>query len=166
MLTEVDIPNPDGALLPGMYGQVQIENIRINPPLLVPGDSIITNANGMQVAVLAEIDRGSEQARTAPPDARRIHIVNVQVGRDYGPEIEVTSGLEDGQYVVVNPSDVIQEGAIVKPTSAPPAQGQQPRRGPSDRQPGGMGAPIPGAPDSGGRGASTPSPGGKGGKQP
>jgi len=164
MLTEVDVPNPEGILFPGMYGQVQLENVRANPPLVVPGDSLITNANGLQVAVLTDIDRSQENARNYPPDARRIHIRNVQVGRDYGAEIEITSGLQQGEYVVLNPSDDVQEGAIVKPAVAAPTQGQQPGRSPSEREPGGLTPEQPGASDSHARGASTPAPGQQGGK--
>jgi hypothetical protein len=41
------------------------------------------------------------------------------LGRDFGDRLEVLSGLEEGQQVVVNPSDAIREGAKVKPVAAP-----------------------------------------------
>jgi RND family efflux transporter MFP subunit len=152
LLTEVQVPNPQQVLLPGMYAQVQLSTARSNPPLLVPGDSIITSANGIEVAVLEDIKDG--QAR---PNAKRIHIQKIEVGRDYGPQIEVTRGLQGWEHVVVNPSDVVQEGAVVQPNAAPnaPGEGNPQRRGPTERTPTGLTGASPGASDSGGRGAST-----------
>lgn len=129
LLTEVDVNNPNQMLLPGTYAQVQIENVRPNPPLLVPGDSIISGADGVQVAVLSDIKAPAKDDRQYPADAKQIHLARVQVGRDYGAEIEIISGLQGWEYVVVNPSDAVQEGAIVKPVAAPRTQGKQPAGG-------------------------------------
>ena len=161
LLTEVDVRNPHQMLLPGTYAQVQIEHVRLNPPLLVPGDSIIAGTAGLQVAILTNIKEDpQEQQHHYPPDAKQIHIVTVQVGRDYGAEIEIVSGLQAGEEVVVNPSDVVQEGAVVKPQEAPRSEGNQSRRAPSGRQPAGVAAPLRGQGDSNGRGASQKPPGG------
>lgn len=160
LLTEVDVQNPHEMLLPGTYAQVQIEHVRLNPPLLVPGDSIIAGTAGLQVAILTNVkEEPQERQHHYPPDAKRIHIATVQVGRDYGAEIEIVSGLQAGQEVVVNPSDVVQEGAVVKPQEAPVSQGNQSRRAPSERQPSGVTAPIRGKADTGGHGASEKPPG-------
>ncbi len=161
LLTEVDVQNPHEMLLPGTYAQVQIEHVRLNPPLLVPGDSIIAGTAGLQVAILTDVKQqeSQQQQHHYPSDAKQIHIVTVQVGRDYGAEIEILSGLQAGEEVVVNPSDVVQEGAVVKPQEAPGSQGNQPRRGPSERQPSGVTAAIGGKADTGGRGASEKPPG-------
>jgi multidrug efflux pump subunit AcrA (membrane-fusion protein) len=154
LLTEVDVDNASRQLLPGMYAQVRIENVRANPPLLIPGDSVIDGTRGLQVAVVLAANSNPEnQEQKQQSDQKKIHIVNVNVGRDYGAEIEVTSGLRGDEYVVVNPSDVVEEGALVKAVQVPSAQRNQPRRGPSERQPGGPSAPIPGKSDSG-RGTS------------
>lgn len=152
LLTEVQVPNREQTLLPGMYAQVLLSNARSSPPLLVPGDSIITTANGIEVAVLEDIKDGQ-----APPNAKRIHIRKIEVGRDYGPQIEVTRGLEGWEHVIVNPSDVVQEGAVVQPNAAPqaPGEGNPQRRGPTERNPTSLTSGSPGTADSGGRGAST-----------
>jgi multidrug efflux pump subunit AcrA (membrane-fusion protein) len=151
LLTEVQVRNPKQNLLPGMYADVKLTNMRMNPPLLIPGDSIMTNANGIQVAILREA------TGQHPSGARAIHIQNVEVGRDYGPEIEVTRGLQGWEYVVVNPSDVVEEGAIVQPVNAPkPRTGQRPTNQAPSTTP-----PVPGAADTGGRGASVKAPGQK-----
>jgi hypothetical protein len=78
---------------------------RKDPPLLIPGDTLVVRSDGPQVAVVA-------------PDGR-VHFARIQLGRDFGDHLEVLSGLEDGQQVVVNPSDAIREGAKVKPVAAP-----------------------------------------------
>jgi RND family efflux transporter MFP subunit len=100
LLTEVQVPNPDGALMPGMYAMVDLNTPRIDPPLLIPGDALVTRADGPQVAVVG-------------PDGI-VHFRKLGLGRDYGDRIEVVSGLQEGQTVAINPSDVIREGAKVK----------------------------------------------------
>ena len=104
LLVEVQVPNPGALLMPGMYAQVDLSVLRKDPPLLIPGDTLVVRSDGPQVAVVA-------------PDGR-VHFARIQLGRDFGDRLEVLSGLEDGQQVVVNPSDAIREGAQVKPVAA------------------------------------------------
>ncbi|HYL73793.1 MAG TPA: efflux RND transporter periplasmic adaptor subunit [Bryobacteraceae bacterium] len=99
--TEVHVQNPDHTLLPGMYGQVKFSSARRNAPPLIPGDTLLIRSNGMLVALLG-------------PD-RKVHFQKIEVGRDYGHEIEVLSGLAEGQVVIVNPTDEIKEGVVVQP---------------------------------------------------
>lgn len=107
LLTEVQVPNPDGALLPGMYAQVDLNTVRADPPLTIPGDALITRANGAVAAVV-----GHDHV---------IHFQKVTVGRDYGNTIEVETGLNEGDSVVVNPTDAVREGVKVNPVSEKPA---------------------------------------------
>ena len=116
MLVEVQVANPDGKLLPGMYAEVRFRSHRPSPPLLIPGDALITNAAGPQVAVLLA---------EAGTQGRKIHLQNVSVGRDYGPETEITGGLEGTETVVINPGDDVREGAVVKAESAPKGAAKQ-----------------------------------------
>jgi RND family efflux transporter MFP subunit len=104
LLVEVQLPNPGALLMPGMYAQVDLSVPRQDPPLLIPGDTLVVRSDGPQVAVVQ-------------PDGR-VHFARIQLGRDFGDHLEVLSGLEDGQQVVVNPSDAIREGAKVKPVAA------------------------------------------------
>jgi hypothetical protein len=53
--------------------------------------------------------------------ARIVHFQKVQPGRDYGTMLEVLNGLQDGQYVVVNPGDAVKEGALVQMADTSPA---------------------------------------------
>ncbi len=101
MLVEVQVPNDDGALLPGMYALVDLSSPRANPPVLLPGDALIVRSDGTQVAVVRS--------------DHTIHLQKIQVGRDYGDKLEVLSGLEAGDLVIANPSDSVREGVKVEP---------------------------------------------------
>ena len=104
LLTEVDVPNQASLLLPGMYARVSLRTVSAEPPLLVPGDALVTRANGTRVAVVAEDGA--------------VHFQKVAVGRDYGTETEVLAGLAGGELVIINPTDDVREGARVKPAAS------------------------------------------------
>jgi RND family efflux transporter MFP subunit len=104
LLTEVQVANTGGLLMPGMYTKVDLAVPRKDPPLVVPGDTLVIRSNGPQVAVVA-------------PDGT-VHFQLVQLGRDFGDRLEVLSGLREGDQLVVNPSDSIREGAKVKAASS------------------------------------------------
>ncbi len=63
-----------------------------------------------------------------PARAKRIHLQQVQVGRDYGTEIEISAGLKPGAMVVANPGDEVEEGALVIPHPRAPAGDGKPGR--------------------------------------
>jgi len=107
LLVEVQADNSGGILLPGMYTQVDLSVPRRDPPLLIPGDTLMVRANGPQVALV-----GANGA---------VHFQTVQLGRDFGETLEALSGLQEGQQIVVNPSDAVQEGVTVKAVSGPKA---------------------------------------------
>lgn len=102
MLVEVQVPNPNGQLMPGMYAQIDLSNMRADAPLLVPSTALIARAEGTQVAVVR-------------PD-HTVHIQKIEVGRDYGDRLEVT-GIQFGDLIIVNPGDSAREGAKVDPVS-------------------------------------------------
>ncbi len=106
LLAEIQLPNAGGALLPGMYCQVTLEIERTNRPLIIPGDTLMVRAQGPVVALVKDDDT--------------IHMQPVRLGRDFGKELEVLSGLDAGQWLVVNPSDDVREGARVRPTRLKP----------------------------------------------
>jgi RND family efflux transporter MFP subunit len=101
MLTEVSVPNPDGALSSGLYAQVTFQFQRPSPPLLVPANALILWPKGTFVAVV--------------DDNSVAHYPQVQIGRDYGTQAEILSGLREGDRVMVNPSTEIKEGQKVRP---------------------------------------------------
>jgi multidrug efflux pump subunit AcrA (membrane-fusion protein) len=117
LLTEVDVPNRDFVLLPGMYAQVRLQFPRVTPPLLLPATALVIRSNGPQVMVV-ERERGGTGAT--------IHFRSVQIARDYGSTVELASGLADGQTVVLNPNTDLVEGTRVRIAGTPgsePAQG-------------------------------------------
>jgi RND family efflux transporter MFP subunit len=108
LLTEVDIPNPDGALTPGIYCTVEFRIPRKTPSLSVPADAIIFNRNGMQVAV---VSNGKAEIR------------KVGVKRDLGTRVEVDSGIKAGDQVILNPPVTLIDGSKVQPRPEPAPDG-------------------------------------------
>jgi len=100
-LVEVQVPNPNGALLPGMYAQVDLSSARTNPPILIPGDALVARAEGTQVAVVRS--------------DHTVHLQKIEVGRDFGDRLEVLSGLKDGDTIIENPGDYARDGIKVEP---------------------------------------------------
>jgi RND family efflux transporter MFP subunit len=111
LLTELQVSNGAGLLLPGMYAQVDLSVPRKDPPLVIPGDTLVVRSDGPQVAAIGAGDT--------------VHFTRVQLGRDFGDRLEVLSGLEEGQRLVVNPSDAVAEGVKVNPRAAEKAGKKQ-----------------------------------------
>ncbi len=101
LLVEVQASNSGGLLLPGMYAQVDLAVPRKEPPLAIPGDTLVVRDNVTQVAVVSRDGT--------------VHFQRIQLGRDFGDRLEVLSGLEPGQLLAVNPSDSVRDGVKVKP---------------------------------------------------
>jgi RND family efflux transporter MFP subunit len=99
LLTEVQVDNSSGRLLPGMYAEVKFQLQRAHPAMLIPGSALVANAQGTRVAAVG-------------PD-RRVHLVTVQTGRDLGTEVEILSGLSGSEGVINNPPDNLMEGQRV-----------------------------------------------------
>ncbi|MFZ0312759.1 MAG: efflux RND transporter periplasmic adaptor subunit [Candidatus Korobacteraceae bacterium] len=109
LLTEVDVPNKDGKLLPGSFGEVHFKpNIDVNK-VTVPVNAMLFRQDGPQVAVV-----GSDG---------KVQLRRISIGRDYGTTLEVVGGVDVNDSVVVNPSDSIEDGEQVN--VAPPSQGGQ-----------------------------------------
>ncbi|HEX5230402.1 MAG TPA: efflux RND transporter periplasmic adaptor subunit, partial [Bryobacteraceae bacterium] len=104
LLAEVQVPNPEGKLLPGMYVDVDLHLPRKDPPLLLPSDTLSVRPEGTMVAVV-----GADKS---------VHFQHVAVGRDFGSDIEILSGLQAGDQVIANPNDAVQEGVKVHPILA------------------------------------------------
>jgi RND family efflux transporter MFP subunit len=102
--TEVQVNNPNLKLLPGMYAQVQFVLNRATAPLMVPANALVTRSEGTMVAIV-----GADQT---------VHYQKVTLGRDYGTEVEIVSGLEGAEQLVVNPTDEVAEGIRVKAVPA------------------------------------------------
>jgi len=101
MLVEVDVPNVDGALIPGSYANVELIGSLANPPLVVPAAALVFRTDGAQLAVVQ-------------PD-QTVHLQKVTVGRDYGDRLEILSGVDDGTTIVAVAGDIAREGAKIVP---------------------------------------------------
>jgi RND family efflux transporter MFP subunit len=109
LLTEVDVPNKEGKLLPGSYGEVHFKpNININK-VTVPVNAMLFRREGAQVAVV-----GTDG---------KVQLRKISIGRDYGTSLEILGGVDAGDLIIVNPSDSIEEGQKVNVAS--PKQGGQ-----------------------------------------
>jgi RND family efflux transporter MFP subunit len=99
LLTEIDLPNPDGALLPGVCCMVELKIPRRTPSFVVSADAIIFNRNGLQVAV---VNDGKAEIR------------KVRVTRDLGTQVEVDTGVKAGDQVILNPPVTLVDGSRVR----------------------------------------------------
>jgi RND family efflux transporter MFP subunit len=108
LLTEIDLPNRDGALPPGVYCTVELRIPRQTPSLIVPAEAIIFDRNGLQVAV---VDGGEAKIR------------KVRQTRDLGTQVEVDSGVKQGEQVILNPPTTLLEGSKVRVRSEPATSG-------------------------------------------
>jgi len=106
LLTEIDIPNPDGALTAGTYCTAELHIPRKTPSLSVPADAIIFNRDGMQVAVVSDGKAG---------------IRKVRVRRDLGTRVEVDTGIKAGDQVILNPPITLVDGSKVQLRPEPAA---------------------------------------------
>jgi RND family efflux transporter MFP subunit len=105
LLTEVQVDNSAGRLLPGMYAEVKFTLSRSHPVVLIPGSALVANGEGTKVAQVQ-------------PD-QHVHLVTVQVGRDLGTQVEILSGLSGSEEVINNPPDNLAEGQRVNVVHGP-----------------------------------------------
>jgi RND family efflux transporter MFP subunit len=100
LLTEVDVPNHNGALLPGGYAQVHLEVKVAGARLQVPVNALLFRSEGLRAVVV---------------DANhRAHLKPLTIGRDYGTTLEVLQGLQASDWIVLNPADSLEEGQEVR----------------------------------------------------
>ncbi len=111
LLSEVDIDNPDGKLLPGGYAQVHFDIVTKQPPLVIPGNSLIFRQQGPQVGVV--------------DSSGIVHLQSIKIGVDLGTKLEIVDGLKEGDQVIVNPSDSLTDGQKVR-VKADSSQPKQP----------------------------------------
>ena len=99
LLTEIDIPNPDDALPPGVYCTVELKVPRSTASFVVPAEAIIFNRNGLQVAV---VNDGKAEIR------------KLNVTRDFGTWVEADTGVKSGEQVILNPPVNLVDGGKVQ----------------------------------------------------
>jgi multidrug efflux pump subunit AcrA (membrane-fusion protein) len=100
MLAICRVENPNHILYPGMYSQVKFATSRANATLLIPGDTVTMSRTGPRVAIV-----GTDGV---------VHFRDITIANDLGAEVEVAHGLNPGDLVISNPTDVIQDGVKVE----------------------------------------------------
>jgi RND family efflux transporter MFP subunit len=96
---EVRLPNPDGKLRPGAYVQVAIPAVA-HSDIMVPGNTLLFRAEGPRIAV---VDNNGV-----------VHLRKVVIAQDLGQTLEIESGIEPTDKVIINPSDSIADGDHVQ----------------------------------------------------
>ena len=102
---EIDVDNPKGEIMPGAYGFAHFTLPQDARNVTVPANTLLFRAEGLQVGVVRD---GKAQ------------LVQVKIGRDYGDKVEITSGLDANDQVILDPSDSL--------TSDTPVQIQAPKK--------------------------------------
>jgi len=100
LLTEVDVANKDGKLLPGSFGEVHFATGNSVPSITIPTNAMLFRAEGPQAAVVGSDDK--------------VQLRSITIGRDYGATLEVLSGIEPTDRIIINPSDSLESGQQVK----------------------------------------------------
>ena len=131
LTTEVDIPNPNGALRAGLYVTVSFALPRASPEVNVPAEALIFNHEGTEVATVAD---------------GKVKMAKVNIARDNGTTLDLRDGLSGDERIVLNPPATLKDGAPAKESRAeddkPDDQGGDkaagaPKQPPSDAQTGG-----------------------------
>lgn len=103
MRTELDLANSNDVLVPGAYASATFRLRTPMAPLILPSNTEIFQADGMQVGV---VDKNC-----------RVQLRDITVGRDFGTSVEVLSGLQPSDAVITNPSDSLATGMQVAVTN-------------------------------------------------
>ena len=104
LLTEIDVPNPDGALSPGIYCIVDLKIPRKTPSFVVPADAVVFDQNGLHVALVRD---------------GIVHMQKISIARDFGKEVLIEQGLKRGDTVILNPMVDLAEGRKVTTRTQP-----------------------------------------------
>jgi RND family efflux transporter MFP subunit len=99
LMTEIDLPNPDGELSPGVYCTVELKIPRRTPSLIVPAGAIVFDRDGLHVLV---VENGVVNSR------------KITQLRDLGTEVEVSEGVKQGDQVVLSPPVDLDDGSKVQ----------------------------------------------------
>jgi RND family efflux transporter MFP subunit len=99
LLVEVDVDNPAGRLLPGAYTSVHLSLPSTVQSVTAPANTLLFRKEGLRSAV---VRNGHAQ------------LVPVTIGRDYGEKVEILSGLRPTDEVIVDPSDSLISGTVVR----------------------------------------------------
>jgi RND family efflux transporter, MFP subunit len=109
LLSEIDLDNPGGEILPGSFAQVHLKLPTSATTFRLPVSTLIFRSDGLRVAVVKD---------------GTVSLAPIVLGRDFGSTVEVVSGLKGGESVVVNPPDSLADGQAV---TVVPGEGKRPQ---------------------------------------
>ncbi len=107
LLTEVDVENSTGELLPGAFVSVHFHLGSRSGAVMLPANTLIFRSAGLQVAVIRQ---------------GKAVLVPVTMGRDFGNEVELAAGVTPADLVIENPSDSLTSGTPVRVTGPEPGK--------------------------------------------
>jgi RND family efflux transporter MFP subunit len=97
---EVDIDNSKGELLPGAYVFVHFALPPGTHVVTIPSNALLFRAEGLRVAVV---------------HGNKVELRPITIGHDYGGTVEVTSGVDIHDQIILDPADSLISGATVHP---------------------------------------------------
>ncbi len=105
LLVEIDVDNPTGTLLTGAYAEVHLRLPGANSSLILPVNALMFRSEGLRVATV--------------PDGQHAELKPVTLGHDFGNEVEVVSGLNGDETVILSPPDSLVSGQAVRIVQTP-----------------------------------------------
>ncbi|HLK97157.1 MAG TPA: hypothetical protein VK364_05260, partial [Hymenobacter sp.] len=114
LLTEVKVPNPDEQLKPGIFALVRFELPRTAPSVVISANALVPSGLESRVVVVRN---------------KKVYYQTIELGRDFGDEVEVTKGLEGGELLVINPSEALRDGLAVEVRRAQPGKDEKQGKG-------------------------------------
>ena len=100
LLVEISVDNPTGQLFSGAYAQVHLKLPSQGEGYIIPVDTLLFRSEGLRVA--------------AVDDKKKVQLKPITIARDFGREVQVASGIEGNEQLIVNPPDSVFAGQTVR----------------------------------------------------
>jgi hypothetical protein len=113
MLVELQVENSKNEILPGSYATVRVPEVALGKLVTLPDNTLIFRGKSMQVGIVDA--KGVVQLR------------DIKVGRDFGVQSEILSGVTESDKVIVNPSDSLTTGTTVRLAATNPPASPSPQ---------------------------------------
>jgi multidrug efflux pump subunit AcrA (membrane-fusion protein) len=103
LLVEIDVNNPTGELFAGAYAEVHLRIPGSATTFTIPANALLFRSEGLRLAIVKD---------------GKADLIPISLGRDFGADVEIVSGLNGNEQVVVNPPDSLISGQPVRVVSA------------------------------------------------
>jgi len=108
MLVEVDLPNRDLKLMPGMYGKLRLTTAQTTGGLIAPDDSLVFKDDKVYLPIVRR--------------ENRLHLAEVDLGHDDGIDVVVSGDVRDGDLVAMSVGQAVSDGEAVQPVRQNPGK--------------------------------------------